>query len=267
MRPAQRLVAMAVATVAVASSAGCSARGDDSDPAPAPPAPTASPSTTPTTTVRLGDALDWHSQREVSCLVYDPPGDTDVILRVDEALDLDCIAQASPNATTIIFAPYEPSELLGDPAPWETIDGAEVRRISDGLLAEMSSRYVDGLTCAACDQVIVVMGPEPTKVRRLVESVEAGSQFRPDPWVHLGCTNQMTGSDLGWVHQDGATPREAAETLLKTKAPDAEVITWPDDEPYAVLVPHDSQGDRTMIVVVRNEAGLWDADQIYRCSD
>jgi hypothetical protein len=38
---------------------------------------------------------------------------------------------------------------------------------------EMSSRVVDAIVCASCDQVIVVLGPDPSTVHGLIESVTA----------------------------------------------------------------------------------------------
>lgn len=253
MRPAPLLVAVLTLT------AGCVGQNGDSGPD---PVPTTVPTTTTTTTVRLGAALDWPRERETTCATWHPPA-VDTILRVD-TLEPDCLAQARLDATTIIVTPYGTGELLGEPAPWRTIDGADVGRIADGPLAEMSSRYVDGIACAACDQTIVVTGPDPEKVRRLVESVEAGSQFPPDPDDFLHCQDGMTTWSIDWLWQNARTPRGAAEEYLDMTLPDAEIEAW--ENARYVLVPDASGTTQKVVTTFRNEKGTWDAAEVWECS-
>lgn len=123
--------------------------------------------------MRLEAAAGWSHLQVRDCGVWSPTGANAVVQL--ESLDDGCIAKAPSSATTVLVAPYEGSGLFGSPwdevtTPWRTIDGHQVSRLSSGPLMEMSSRVADAIVCPSCDQVIVVLGPDPSAVRALVES-------------------------------------------------------------------------------------------------
>ena len=93
-------------------------------------------------------------------------------------LEETCITKTPRISTTVLVAPYTGDAPFGDTwaevtTPWREVGGHQLNRLSSRPLIEMSSRGVDAVVCAACDQVIVVLGPDPETVHRLMESVTA----------------------------------------------------------------------------------------------
>ncbi|MFC5730887.1 MULTISPECIES: hypothetical protein [Nocardioides] len=124
--------------------------------------------------MRLEGAASWPHLPVLNCAAWAPTGDDSVVQL--ESLDDTCITKAPRSSTTVLVAPYEGSALFGAEwdevtTPWRVFGGHQLSRLSSGPLMEMSSRVVDAITCASCDQVIVVLGPDPSTVRGLIESV------------------------------------------------------------------------------------------------
>jgi hypothetical protein len=125
--------------------------------------------------VSLAALADWTVAQPGACAAIQGPTDRKVF-EVD-AFEVACLEAVDRAGTTVFSVPL-PAELLGerltevttpwpDPAP----GGHELRRLTGGALAEISSTYVDGVACIDCDRLFVVMGPVPAEVRAIVESV------------------------------------------------------------------------------------------------
>lgn len=82
----------------------------------------------------------------------------------------------SPRDTTTVFSfpasapPPFGEDWAGVTEPWRTIGGHEVRRLSSGTLAGISSRVVGGIVCEACNTVLLVVGSDPQAVSALLDS-------------------------------------------------------------------------------------------------
>lgn len=123
--------------------------------------------------MKLDAVTSWSTESYADCSTWRPTGQ-DVVVEVDR-LDAECLSKAPRETTTVISAPYEDEAPFGvtwteTTQPWRTVGGHEVRRLASGPLAEISSRYVDAIVCASCNQVFLVLGPDPERVRSVVES-------------------------------------------------------------------------------------------------
>lgn len=123
--------------------------------------------------MKLNAVTPWTTERHVDCSTWSPT-DSDVVVEVDR-LDAECVAKAPRGSVTVFSAPYTDEAPFGvtwteTTRPWRTIDGHEVRRLASGPLAEISSRVVDAVVCVSCDQVFLVLGPDPERVRSIVDS-------------------------------------------------------------------------------------------------
>ena len=125
------------------------------------------------TTMRLAGVTGWSEARASSCAAW-TPGRGDAVVRLAR-LDDRCVGLAPMDATTVFVAPSGEG-LFGQgwdemTAPWRRVGDHSLRRLSSGPLVEMSARFADGVVCTECDEVILVLGPDPEQVRGLVESV------------------------------------------------------------------------------------------------
>ncbi|MDQ1106421.1 hypothetical protein [Nocardioides zeae] len=137
---------------------------------------TASPSSEESTLI-LGDVSSWPRVRLSTCDEWSPAGGNEVV-EVDAITD-ECISKAPLDAVVVLRGGYTADGPFGSrwadtTEVWREVGSHSVRRLVSGPLVEMSSRAVDGLVCDTCDEVLVVIGPEPASVSRLVESITAG---------------------------------------------------------------------------------------------
>lgn len=172
------VVALTVAVSIVVSRNGPGDAPIATSPSSSATSPTDSSSGTPTTEgpVRLEAAASWPHLQLSDCAAWEPAADDSVVQlgRLDDT----CITKAPRSSTTVLVAPYTDDAPFGDKwaevtSPWRQVGGHQLNRLSSGPLIEMSSRVIDAVVCAACDQVIVVLGPDPATVHGLIESVTA----------------------------------------------------------------------------------------------
>ncbi len=122
----------------------------------------------------LAATAGWDAVAASSCRAWRPTGRATVVRL--QRFDDTCLGRADRSTTTVFSAPL-PARLLGAPwsrtsAPWPgAVPGHDVRRLADGPLAAVSSTYADAIGCADCDQLLVVLGPQPQQVRDLVRGV------------------------------------------------------------------------------------------------
>lgn len=126
--------------------------------------------------VRLKAVETWRHERVADCAAWQPAAG-DAVIQLDR-LDDECISKVPRSSTTVLLVPFTDEGPFGDDwaevtKPWREVGGHQLDRLASGPLAEMSSRFIDAIVCASCDQIIVVLGPDPSTVRALIESVSA----------------------------------------------------------------------------------------------
>lgn len=156
-------------------------RGPDQPPATSSPNAPAGSTTAPSSgaptefPMRLDKAASWPHLKVSTCAAW-KPSDGDSVVQVDD-LDDSCVLKAPRSSTTVVIAPYDGGGIFGVgwrdvTVPWREVGGHPIARLSSGPLMEMSSRFVDAVVCETCDQVILVLGPDPSTVRGLIESLD-----------------------------------------------------------------------------------------------
>jgi hypothetical protein len=139
----------------------------------APSAPSSASHPSPGVAMRLAKTDGWLRQRIANCAAWTPTDDN-VVVEID-VLDEACVAKASLTGTTVLVAPADQDAPYGGTwlertQPWRTVMGHELRRLSSGPLLEMNARVVDAIACLDCDEVVLVIGADPSLVRQLVDS-------------------------------------------------------------------------------------------------
>lgn len=171
------VVAITVAIGILVSQGGSSETPVATSPTSSSSTPGDSSSGTPTEApMKLAAAASWPRQQAPDCSAW-KPADNDSVVQLGQ-LDDTCIRKAPRSSTTVLIAPYTDEAPYGDQwtevtTPWREIGGHQLNRLASGPLMEMNSRVVDALVCSSCNQVIVVLGPDPSAVRELIESVTA----------------------------------------------------------------------------------------------
>lgn len=123
--------------------------------------------------IALRGAEAWPTSKVASCGQWQPSGRDEVV--VVERLGDGCLTKAPLDQTTVLVGSYD-STILGETweqvtQPWRTVEGHELRRLTSGTLPTLNSRYVDAVACSECDQVLLVLGPNPGTVEQLIRSV------------------------------------------------------------------------------------------------
>jgi hypothetical protein len=172
-------IGLAVVTWSVAGDRDPSAKtgtplGDASGGSPASPGAS---DTSATTGITLGAVTGWTVERPDGCAHI--RGATDRVVFQLDAFEVGCMTALDRTGTSVFEVPL-PERLLGESLldvtkPWQgsSSTGHELRRLSGGALAELNSVYADAVACMDCARLYIVLGPVPSEVREIVESVRS----------------------------------------------------------------------------------------------